>query len=66
MAIPPLHGNAHTGRNSRRRLTMQANTILTEGYARQTAATMRISVPEPGGARRYALLRAQLFKKGSF
>jgi hypothetical protein len=59
-------GNSHTGRNSRRRLTMRANTILGEEYARQTAATMRISVPEPGGARRYALLRAQLFKKGSF
>jgi hypothetical protein len=45
---------------------MQANTILTEGYAGQMAPTMRISVPEPGGAGRYALLRAQLFKKGSF
>jgi hypothetical protein len=45
---------------------MQANTMLGEGYARQTAATMRISVPEPGGTRHYALLRAQLFKKGSF
>ena len=60
-------GNPHTGRNSRRRLTMRANTIWPEGYARRQAATMRISAPEPGGSRdlRHALLGAHLFKKCS-
>src|SRR5258705_884412 len=43
-------GNPHTGRNSRSRLTMRANTIKAKRYARRATATMRISVPEPGGA----------------
>jgi hypothetical protein len=45
---------------------MQANTIKAREYARPVVATMRFSVPELRGARRYALLRAQLFKKCSF
>ena len=62
-------GNPHTGRNSRSRLTMQANTIWRAGYARREAATTRISAPEPGRAGMpgpiwlcRALLRAHLFK----
>jgi hypothetical protein len=66
MAIPPLHGQfAH-----REELAPSPHDAgehdLEQGYARQTVATMRISMPEPDGARRYALLRAQLFKKCSF
>src|SRR6266508_5875500 len=35
-------GNPHTGRNSRSRLTMRANTIWMKEYACREAATMRI------------------------
>jgi hypothetical protein len=66
MAIPPLHGQfAHREEFAQSPLDAGEHD-LGEGYARQTVATMRISVPEPGGARSYALLRAQLFKKRSF